>query len=67
MLDPKSKAKNEVDLVSFLNLPGMDIKEAKHGLDLLKEWKSDSDVREKYLAAASKRWPQATVFKAAKV
>ena len=67
LLDPKSKAKNEIDLVRSLDLPAIDIKEAEGGLDLLKEWKSDSDVREKYLAAASKRWPQATVFKAAKV
>jgi N-alpha-acetyltransferase 15/16, NatA auxiliary subunit len=67
LLDPKSKAKNQIDLIRSLDLPGIGIKEAESGLGLLKEWKSESDVREKYLAAARKRWSQATVFKAAKV
>jgi hypothetical protein len=66
LLDPTSKAKNEIDLIRSLDLPGINLKEAEGGLDLLKDWKSESDVREKYLAAASKRWPQATVFKRAK-
>ena len=66
LLDTTSKSKNEVDLFHSLNLPDINIKEAEFGLDLLKEWKSESDVMEKYLAEASKKWPQATVFKRAK-
>jgi len=63
LLDPTSKAENEIDLLRTLDLQNIGIKEAEGGLDLLKEWKTESDVREKYLAAAIKRWPQATVFK----
>lgn len=67
LLDPTSSAKNEIDLLRSLDLPSINIKEAEGGLDLLKEWNSKSDIKEKYLAAASKRWPQATVFKRAQI
>ena len=63
LLDPTSKTENEIDLLRSLDLQDIGIKEAEGGLDLLKEWKAERDVREKYLAAAIKRWPQATVFK----
>jgi hypothetical protein len=62
LLDKSSKSANEKDLIATLSLSKIDMPEAVEGLDLLKEWKSDGSVREQYITAAKKRWPEATLF-----
>jgi hypothetical protein len=41
----------------------MTIEEAKAGLTLLNEWKSEQGVKDDYRAKAANRWTAATVFK----
>ena len=64
MLDKSSKRQNEKDLQKTLNLPSITIEQAKAGLRLLDEWKSEERSRDEYKATASSRWSEATVFKA---
>jgi hypothetical protein len=59
LLDASTKSANEKTLVATLGLKDVEMQEAIEGLQLLKKWKSDSTA---YLAAAKKRWPEATVF-----
>lgn len=61
LIDPSSQAQNEKDLLAALEKA--DLKEATEGLEVLKLWKSDSKVKEQYLAKAKGRWPDATLLK----
>jgi peptide alpha-N-acetyltransferase len=61
LLDPSSRAQNEKDIISTIEKA--DAREALEGLEVLKQWKSDSKVREEYISKAKSRWPEATVFK----
>jgi hypothetical protein len=62
LLDTSSKAANEKDLIATLGLPEISMPEAVEGLDLLKELRSDDSVKQQYITASRKRWPEATVF-----
>lgn len=63
ILDDSAKSQSEQDLLKTLDLPNMTIEEAKAGLSLLKEWKSEQGVKDDYRAKAASRWSEATVFK----
>jgi N-alpha-acetyltransferase 15/16, NatA auxiliary subunit len=62
LLDASSLANNEKDLLAILGLESADLNEAIEGLHVLDEWKSDQSVKDKYVAAAAKKWPEATAF-----
>jgi hypothetical protein len=62
LLDKSTKTANEKNLIATLNLSNVDMEEAIEGLDLLKEWKSETSVKEQYTSAAKKKWPEATIF-----
>ncbi|KAF1816992.1 NMDA receptor-regulated protein 1 [Eremomyces bilateralis CBS 781.70] len=62
LLDPTSKMQNEKALVATLELPSITMKDAQGALSILSEWKSDAVVRQGYAEAASKKWPESTVF-----
>jgi len=40
------------------------MEEAKAGMALLDEWKSEQKMKDDYRAKAASRWSEATVFKA---
>ncbi|KAF5851366.1 hypothetical protein GGP41_004200 [Bipolaris sorokiniana] len=63
ILDNSSKSQNEQDLLKTLDLPTITIEEAKAGLTLLNEWKSEQGFKDDYRAKASSRWSAAVVFK----
>lgn len=63
ILDNSSKSQNEQDLLKTLDLPTMTIEEAKAGLTLLSEWKSEQGVKDDYRGKAASRWSAAVVFK----
>jgi hypothetical protein len=60
-LDPASKAQNEKDLLATLD--NASLEDAIDGLRLLKTWKSNENVTNKYTDAALKKWPEATVIR----
>jgi len=62
LLNPASKAQNEKDLLKALELPRIKMDQAEAGLKLLREWKSEASVKDRYLEAARSKWPRATVF-----
>ncbi len=62
-LDNSTKSQNEADLIKTLDLPSITFEEAKQGLMLLGEWKSDDKVKDEYQKKAASRWSEATVFK----
>lgn len=62
LLGPSSKPQNETELLKTLELPDISTQQAEDGLRLLKQWKSDATVREKYEEAARGKWPRATAF-----
>lgn len=63
LLDPKSHAQNEKDVLATLELPGIELMDAEAGLALLRAWKSEISVQTSFVEAAGKRWTEATVFK----
>lgn len=63
ILDNSSKPQNEQDLLKTLDLPAITVEEAKAGLSLLNEWKSEQGVKDDYRAKAASRWSAATIFK----
>lgn len=62
MVDSTTKEKNEQQLLKTMELSSAQLKDAVNGFDLLHEWKSSSEVREKYKEAAHKRWTEASAF-----
>jgi N-alpha-acetyltransferase 15/16, NatA auxiliary subunit len=62
LLEPSTHSKNEQDLVGSLGLKMATLDNAREGLELLTEWKSEQQVKEKYREAARQRWPDATLF-----
>lgn len=62
-LDSSTKSQNETDLVKTLDLSSITFEQARQGLALLAEWKSDEKVQEEYRSTASGKWSEASVFK----
>lgn len=62
-LDSSTKGQNEVDLTKTLDQSDITFEQAKQGLALLEEWKSDEKVKNEYKSKAASRWSEATVFK----
>ena len=61
-LDPDSGEQNQQDVIRTLALEGIGLEDAVEGLELLREWKAKDQYQDDYLAAARKRWPEATAF-----
>ena len=61
-LDPKTSDDNQKDVIRTLALPSVSLEDAIQGLELLNEWKAQSQYRQDYIAAAHERWPEATAF-----
>ena len=61
------KSKRELDeqgLLATLEFDTISMHEAKSGLELLNEWGSSAEIKERYRNGAAERWKQASVFKA---
>ena len=61
--DPGTRSQNEREIVDMLSLQEITLAEATAGLDLLKEWRSDSEVTEEYQKAARAKWIEASAFR----
>ena len=53
---------NEKALLAKLSLDSISMRDASAGLELLSEWGSSSEVKDKYRSTASERWNRASVF-----
>ncbi|KAF1981215.1 TPR-like protein [Aulographum hederae CBS 113979] len=62
LLDPSKKKACEGEVVKVLDLQDVGIEEALEGLEVLREWRSESGVRGEYLSKAKGRWEKASVF-----
>jgi len=65
LLDPNTKSQNEKELQSTISNGNLSLEDVQDSLDLLGEWKSESNVKETLVEAAKKKWPQATILKKA--
>ncbi|CAI6334236.1 unnamed protein product [Periconia digitata] len=61
-LDAASKSQNEDDLLKTLDLKGIELGEAAAGVGLLREWKSEGKVLDKYCEKARGKWDGAATF-----
>ena len=62
LIDPSTSEKNQQDAIRTLALDGSSLDDAIRGLGLLEEWKAEPKYKDDYLAAAHKRWPEASAF-----
>ncbi|KAF2472225.1 TPR-like protein [Lindgomyces ingoldianus] len=62
LLDKNAKSQAEADVQKLLDLPTITMEQAIAGLSCLDEWSSDDKTKDTYRAAASKKWPEATMF-----
>lgn len=62
LLDSNAKSQSESDLLKLLEHPSIAIRDALAGLTYLDEWKSDEKTKDQYREAATKKWPEASVF-----
>ncbi|ORY07791.1 NMDA receptor-regulated protein 1-domain-containing protein [Clohesyomyces aquaticus] len=62
LLDQNVQGQVEADTQKLLDLPSITIEQALKALDYLDLWGSDAKTKEAYRSAASKKWPEATIF-----
>lgn len=62
LLDSNRDEKNQQDLIRTLALEKCGLEDAVRGVELLKEWKAQSQYVDDYVAAARERWPEASAF-----
>lgn len=63
LIGQEAKATNEKDLLGALSLDTTSMKDASAGLELLKEWGSSKEVKERYRTSAAERWSRASIFR----
>jgi N-alpha-acetyltransferase 15/16, NatA auxiliary subunit len=63
LIGKEAKQKNEKDLLAALSLEGTSMRDARAGLELLNEWDSSAEVKDKYLNTAADRWSKASFFR----
>lgn len=64
LIGKEGREQNEKDLLATLSLDSTSMRDATAGLELLKEWGSSAEVKDKYKSTASGRWNRASVFQA---
>jgi N-alpha-acetyltransferase 15/16, NatA auxiliary subunit len=62
LIDKSKKEVNEKELIATLALETISMPEASAGLELLNDWSSSAEVKDKYRNSAAERWKQASVF-----
>jgi N-alpha-acetyltransferase 15/16, NatA auxiliary subunit len=62
LLGKESKDNNEKDLLTALSLESTTLREARAGLELLNEWGSSAEAKDRYMTSAAERWTRASVF-----
>jgi N-alpha-acetyltransferase 15/16, NatA auxiliary subunit len=63
LIGKEAKQKNEKDLLAALSLEGTSMRDARAGLELLNEWDSSAEVKDKYLNTAADRWSKASFIR----
>lgn len=64
LIGKEKKETNESDLFELLSIDSASINEASAGLDLLDEWSSSLEVKDRYRKSAAGRWNKASCFQA---
>ncbi|KAF7505822.1 hypothetical protein GJ744_000397 [Endocarpon pusillum] len=67
LIGKEAKATNEKDLLEALLLDTTSMEEASDGLELLNEWGSPKEVKERYRSSAAERWSRASIFQAKQI
>lgn len=67
LIGKEAKATNEKDLLEALLLDTTSMEEASTGLELLNEWGSPKEVKERYRSSAAERWSRASIFQAKQI
>jgi N-alpha-acetyltransferase 15/16, NatA auxiliary subunit len=67
LIGKEAKDMNENDLLATLSLEAVSIREASAGLDLLNEWGSSAEIKDRYRSKAGERWNRASVFATKKI
>lgn len=57
-----AKEANEKDLFAALSLDSTSMRDASAGLELLNEWGSSAEVKDRYRNSAAERWNRASIF-----
>ena len=63
LMDKSTKGANEKEVIEILSIQDMTLEEGMAGLELLREWRSSSEVTQAYKQAAGAIWDGATAFK----
>lgn len=67
LIGKEAKATNENDLLGTLSLDTISMEDASAGLELLNEWGSSKEVKERYRSSAAERWSRASIFRAKQI
>lgn len=63
LIGKETRETNEKDLLEVLSLNSSSICSAIAGMELLDEWRSSAEVKDRYKDKAAERWNMASVFK----
>jgi len=63
LIGKEVQQKNEKDLFVALSLESTSMRDARAGLELLNEWDSSAEVKDKYRNTAADRWSKASIFR----
>lgn len=67
LIGKEAKSTNEKDLLAILSLNSASMGDASAGLELLDEWASSAEVKDRYRDKAAERWNRASVFQAKRI
>jgi N-alpha-acetyltransferase 15/16, NatA auxiliary subunit len=61
-ISKEAQQANEEDLSAALSLESTSMHDARAGLELLNEWGSSAEVKDRYRSTAADRWSKASIF-----